>query len=290
MLRVKLALTSQGQARRHAQDGPVHLHRCRQQRKERLRDPEAEGGGDHAHRCRLQGNARGIDHAQGRPVDVLLARRPQELLHRGRIIRRVWQANADGARGSRRPRRQSRHGLHAASQAMPRPARPEIGADKRRLVHRRGGNQLMRPGATMALAMPARIRRFATLTAVVAALGALLVSTGSAGLRTAHAAAPSIYFLYSMNCTFTIQDDSGKTITSIAPGNYQVDVRTPLAFGTMPNPGPGTDIDRLPGRPAVPAARARGQPLHQHDRRLRIGQGLHRDVPAECDLRRPGLD
>jgi hypothetical protein len=93
------------------------------------------------------------------------------------------------------------------------------------------------------------MRRFATLTAVVAALGALLVSTGSAGLRTAGAAAPSIYFLYSMNCTFTIQDDSGKTITSIAPGNYQVDVRTPLAFGTMPNPGPGTDMTACRGAP-----------------------------------------
>jgi hypothetical protein len=37
-----------------------------------------------------------------------------------------------------------------------------------------------------------------------------------------------------MDCTFTVVDDSGRTISSIAPGNYVVDVRTPIAFGTIP--------------------------------------------------------
>ncbi len=99
----------------------------------------------------------------------------------------------------------------------------------------------------MAYSMAARIRRFAILTGVVAALGVLLVSTGSAGLRTT--ANPTVYIMYSMNCTFTIVDDSGKTITSIVPGHYQVEVRTPLAFGTMPNPGPGTDMTACRGAP-----------------------------------------
>ena len=45
---------------------------------------------------------------------------------------------------------------------------------------------------------------------------------------------PTIYFDYSMDCTFTVVDDSGKTISSVSPGNYVVDVRTPLAFGTIP--------------------------------------------------------
>jgi hypothetical protein len=97
--------------------------------------------------------------------------------------------------------------------------------------------------------MTARIRRFATLTGVVAGVAALLVSTGSAGLRTTSAAAPSLYVMYAMNCTFTIVDDSGRTVTSIPPGHYQVDVRTPLAFGTMPNPGPGTDMTACRGAP-----------------------------------------
>jgi hypothetical protein len=102
-------------------------------------------------------------------------------------------------------------------------------------------------GATMTAGMAARTKRLATLMAVVAGLAALLVSAGSAGLRTT--ANPTVYIMYSMNCTFTIDDSSGKTITSIAPGAYQVEIRTPLAFGTMPNPGPGTDMTACRGAP-----------------------------------------
>jgi hypothetical protein len=97
--------------------------------------------------------------------------------------------------------------------------------------------------------MTARPRHFAALAAVVTALAAVLVSAGSAGLRTASAASPTLYFMYAMNCTFSIVDDAGKTVTAIAPGHYQVDVRTPLAFGTMPNPGPGNDMTACRGAP-----------------------------------------
>ena len=110
--------------------------------------------------------------------------------------------------------------------------------------------QSMRSGATMALAMTVRPRRFWALAAGVTALAAVLVSTGSgAGLRAGATANPTVYVVYSMNCTFSIVDDAGKTITSIPPGHYQVDVRTPLAFGTMPNPGPGTDMTACRGAP-----------------------------------------
>jgi hypothetical protein len=40
--------------------------------------------------------------------------------------------------------------------------------------------------------------------------------------------------MYTMNCTFTIVNDAGNQVTSIAPGTYQVDVRTPIPFGTLP--------------------------------------------------------
>ena len=43
-----------------------------------------------------------------------------------------------------------------------------------------------------------------------------------------------------MNCTFQIVNDSGQAVTSIAPGTYQVDVRTPIAFGTVPLANMGT--------------------------------------------------
>jgi hypothetical protein len=103
--------------------------------------------------------------------------------------------------------------------------------------------------ATMALSM-ARIRRFASLTAVAAAVAVVLVSTGTAGSRTAGSAAPTLYFMYAMNCTFAIVDDAGKTVSSIPPGHYQVDVRTPLAFGTMPLVGgPANDMTACKGAP-----------------------------------------
>jgi hypothetical protein len=84
----------------------------------------------------------------------------------------------------------------------------------------------------METSMAARAKHLAILAVLATALAAVLVSTGSAGLRTA--ANPTIYFMYAMNCTFTIEDDSGKQVTSIAPGAYQVDVRTPIVFGMMP--------------------------------------------------------
>jgi hypothetical protein len=96
--------------------------------------------------------------------------------------------------------------------------------------------------------MAAPLRRSAGLIAVAALVAAVLVSSGSAGLRS-HAAAPTLYFMYAMNCTFTIVDDSGKQVTSIAPGSYQVDVRTPIQFGTLPIPSSPTDMTACRGVP-----------------------------------------
>jgi hypothetical protein len=62
-------------------------------------------------------------------------------------------------------------------------------------------------------------------------------------------AAPTLYFMYAMNCTFTVVDDSGKPVTSIAPGSYQVDVRTPIQFGTLPLPSGPTDMTACRGVP-----------------------------------------
>jgi hypothetical protein len=82
--------------------------------------------------------------------------------------------------------------------------------------------------------MAVRVRLGFALIAALA-LSAVLASTGSATARVN--VTPTLYVLYAMDCTFSIQDDSGKTINAIAPGNYQVDVRTPLAFGTVPLTG-----------------------------------------------------
>ena len=55
---------------------------------------------------------------------------------------------------------------------------------------------------------------------------------------------PTLYVDYTMNCTFSIVDDSGKPVTSIAPGTYQVDVSTPIMFKLAVPGGPG--VDRRP--------------------------------------------
>jgi hypothetical protein len=72
------------------------------------------------------------------------------------------------------------------------------------------------------------------LVAVVATVVVVALGVGSARASQSTSIAPTIYFAYSMDCTFSIVDDSGKPVTSIAPGNYQVDVTTPIAFGTIP--------------------------------------------------------
>jgi hypothetical protein len=89
--------------------------------------------------------------------------------------------------------------------------------------------------------MRSRARRLALLTAASIAIAASLVSAGGAYLRTT--AAPTLYFMYSMNCTISIVDDSGKPVTSIAPGAYQVDIRTPIPFATLPDPPSASSPD-----------------------------------------------
>ena len=81
--------------------------------------------------------------------------------------------------------------------------------------------------------MAARVRFVSALVAVIA-LAAIIVSSGSAGSKAAAPPAlPTLYVSYALNCTFTITDDSGKRVTSIAPGAYQVDVNTPVLFGYL---------------------------------------------------------
>ncbi len=92
------------------------------------------------------------------------------------------------------------------------------------------------------------VRRFANLktpvlalTGVLAAV-AVLAPTGAAGLRArSQAALPTLYVKYTMNCTFTISNDAGQTVSSIAPGAYQVYVSTPIMFKLAVPGGPGVD-------------------------------------------------
>ena len=70
---------------------------------------------------------------------------------------------------------------------------------------------------------------FWSTLAVVLAAAAVLVPAGSAR----HSALPTLYVAYTMNCTFGVTDDSGKKVSSIAPGTYQVYVTTPQVFANV---------------------------------------------------------
>src|SRR5580765_6735529 len=85
------------------------------------------------------------------------------------------------------------------------------------------------------------------VTSLVAAVAlAALIAAGGTPATTY----PTLYVMYAMNCTFQIVDDQGKAVNSIAPGTYQVDVRTPLAFGTVPLANMGaTDMTACKGFP-----------------------------------------
>src|ERR1700747_1102401 len=75
-------------------------------------------------------------------------------------------------------------------------------------------------------------KRLAALLVIATLAAATLVGNGS-GLT----AKPTLYFEYAMNCTISIVNDSGQPVTSVPPGAYQVDIRTPIPFATIPQVG-----------------------------------------------------
>lgn len=71
--------------------------------------------------------------------------------------------------------------------------------------------------------------RFLSILVLVVAAAVVLVPVGSARQSTL----PTLYVAYTMNCTFGVTDDSGKKVTQIAPGTYQVYVTTPQVFADV---------------------------------------------------------
>jgi hypothetical protein len=63
-------------------------------------------------------------------------------------------------------------------------------------------------------------------------LGALVIVSGGIWSASGFSAvAPTLYVTYASNCTFTLTGENGAAVTSIAPGDYQVEVTTPEPFG-----------------------------------------------------------
>jgi hypothetical protein len=86
-------------------------------------------------------------------------------------------------------------------------------------------------------------RRLPRVMVVLVAV-ATLAAAGSPGSR--EALLPTLYVNYTMGCTFTITNDAGATVTSIAPGNYQVLIITPGPFGA-PDLSGSTDFTACKG-------------------------------------------
>lgn len=91
--------------------------------------------------------------------------------------------------------------------------------------------------------MAARVRRIFALAGLVIALGAVFAPSAFTGARDTDPpkALPTIYVQYTMNCTFSIVDDFGRRVSSIAPGTYQVEVSTPIMFKLVRPGGVGVD-------------------------------------------------
>jgi hypothetical protein len=86
------------------------------------------------------------------------------------------------------------------------------------------------------------------IAALVAAATFAAAGVASSPGTSTTARIPTLYVMYAMNCTFTFQNDQGQTVTTIPPGAYEVDVRTPVAFGTVPLLG-SNDLTACHGAP-----------------------------------------
>jgi hypothetical protein len=84
-------------------------------------------------------------------------------------------------------------------------------------------------------------RRLWIGAALLAAAAVFVPAVGATSHDAAPQATPTLYVNYTMNCTFSIVDDSGKPVTAIAPGTYQVMVTTPIMFKLVIPGGPGID-------------------------------------------------
>ena len=74
------------------------------------------------------------------------------------------------------------------------------------------------------------VRPVCTLVAVLVVATAL-VPWALAGSRAD--VLPTLYVEYGMGCNFTISDDNGRRVTSIAPGQYQIHVHTVVVFAVV---------------------------------------------------------
>jgi hypothetical protein len=89
--------------------------------------------------------------------------------------------------------------------------------------------------------MAVRVRWVSSLAAALAAAVVLVPLGGASSRDTGAPALPTLYVVYTLNCTFSIVDDAGHPVTAIPPGNYQIEVSTPIMFKLVVPGGPTVD-------------------------------------------------
>jgi hypothetical protein len=84
------------------------------------------------------------------------------------------------------------------------------------------------------------------LSRLAAALAAVTTLAAAGSLGSWAALLPTLYVNYTLGCTFTITNDAGATVTSVAPGSYQLLIITPGPFGA-PDLSGSTDFTACKG-------------------------------------------
>lgn len=81
-------------------------------------------------------------------------------------------------------------------------------------------------------------RRVSILLVLFVFAAALVVPNALAARSSSPAPLPTLYVAYTDQCTFTVVNDAGQPVTSIAPGQYELDVSTPIMFRLIAPGGP----------------------------------------------------
>ncbi len=90
-------------------------------------------------------------------------------------------------------------------------------------------------------------RRFSKLLVGLVFAAAILVPDALATRSTQPVPLPTLYVQYTSQCTFTVVNDAGQPVTSIAPGKYELDVSTPIMFRLLVPGGPSGNPNDFTG-------------------------------------------
>jgi hypothetical protein len=90
-------------------------------------------------------------------------------------------------------------------------------------------------------------RRLLILLVSLVFAAAVLVPNALASRSTAPLPLPTLYVQYTDQCSFTVVNDAGQPVTSIAPGEYELDVSTPIMFRLLAPGGPSGNPNDFTG-------------------------------------------